>query len=277
MFGYVTANCRALTQQQLARYRGCYCGLCRALNEKYGFSGRMTVSYDMTFLIMLLASLYEAQESSALCRCPTHPIKPQSSWACSWTDYGADLAVLLAWHNADDSVRDGHKLVGASLRAMLNRAYAKACRARPEESALIAAAMEKLVAVENSASADTDAAAKVFGDMLGSLFAVTDDRWNDQLHRLGDYLGRFIYMADAVCDLKKDLKSGDYNPLKSAWLSGERDFTNILSILMAECTHSFEVLPLVQDVQIMRNILYSGVWQKLTEVSAGRKGKKANE
>ena len=29
---------------------------------------------------------------------------------------------------------------------------------------------------------------------------------------------------------------------------------------MGECTDAFERLPLVQDVDILRNILYSGVW-----------------
>ena len=56
MFGYVIANLEGLTQAQKDRYKGCYCGLCRVLKQRHGFSGRLTLTYDMTFLVLLLCS-----------------------------------------------------------------------------------------------------------------------------------------------------------------------------------------------------------------------------
>ncbi|MCD8255715.1 MAG: DUF5685 family protein [Oscillospiraceae bacterium] len=38
MFGFIIANGNALNEQQLERYRGCYCGLCRTLKERHGTS-----------------------------------------------------------------------------------------------------------------------------------------------------------------------------------------------------------------------------------------------
>ena len=32
--------------------------------------------------------------------------------------------------------------------------------------------------------------------------------------------------------------------------------------MMAECAKGFEKLPIVQDIDILRNIIYSGVWSK---------------
>ena len=57
MFGYVIANLEGLTQPQKDRYKGCYCGLCRVLKQRHGFSGRLTLTYDMTFLVLLLSAL----------------------------------------------------------------------------------------------------------------------------------------------------------------------------------------------------------------------------
>ena len=51
-----------LTEEQLERYRGCYCGLCRSLQERHGELSRLTLNYDMTFLVLLLGSLYEPEE-----------------------------------------------------------------------------------------------------------------------------------------------------------------------------------------------------------------------
>ena len=40
-------------------YHSYYCGLCKCLKECYGIRGQMTLSFDMTFLIVLLTGLYE--------------------------------------------------------------------------------------------------------------------------------------------------------------------------------------------------------------------------
>ena len=61
MFGYILANRDDLTPEQLARYRACYCGLCKTLGERYGLSGRAALTYDMTFLVLQLSSLYEPE------------------------------------------------------------------------------------------------------------------------------------------------------------------------------------------------------------------------
>ena len=63
MFGYVIANADSLTDEEKARYKAVYCGLCRSLGERHGLRGRLTLNYDMTFLILLLNSMYEPEET----------------------------------------------------------------------------------------------------------------------------------------------------------------------------------------------------------------------
>ena len=65
MFGYITANMTTLDKEQQTRYRAYYCGLCRVLREQYGQVGRMTLSNDMTFLAIVLSSLYERPQQAA--------------------------------------------------------------------------------------------------------------------------------------------------------------------------------------------------------------------
>ena len=59
MFGYVTIYEPELKVKDLKKYRAYYCGLCRTLKEKYGSMGQVTLTYDMTFAVILLSSLYE--------------------------------------------------------------------------------------------------------------------------------------------------------------------------------------------------------------------------
>ena len=44
-------------------------------------------------------------------------------------------------------------------------------------------------------------------------------------------------------------------------------------MLIAEGAQSFEVLPLEQDLDLLRNILYSGVWQRYTLITEKKRRK----
>ena len=42
----------------------------------------------------------------------------------------------------------------------------------------------------------------------------------------------------------------------------EEEMREIFELLLARCARSFERLPCVEDADLLRNILYSGVWLK---------------
>ena len=54
MFGYVVANIDDLDDEEKARYRAVYCGLCRVLKERGGQRSRVCLTYDLTFLVIRL-------------------------------------------------------------------------------------------------------------------------------------------------------------------------------------------------------------------------------
>ena len=54
MFGYIAINKAEMKFKDFDVYHSYYCGLCKRLKERYGRRGQMTLSYDMTFLILLL-------------------------------------------------------------------------------------------------------------------------------------------------------------------------------------------------------------------------------
>lgn len=84
---------------------------------------------------------------------------------------------------------------------------------------------------------------------------------------------------DAYDDLEKDQRKGNYNPLIS--LSKKRDFEafieNTLVMMMAECSKNFELLPILQHTEILRNILYSGVWTKFNIIQKQKEEKYKRE
>ena len=97
--------------------------------------------------------------------------------------------------------------------------------------------------------------------MLSELFVYEEDFWSNSLRAFGYELGRFIYLMDAAMDYKKDMKTGNYNPLFEMKKKPE-EMEPILGLPLGNAMEVFEKLPLVQDEHLLRNILYGGVWQQ---------------
>ena len=75
--------------------------------------------------------------------------------------------------------------------------------------------------------------------------------------------GDFIYVMDACLDQASDQKHGRYNPVAEfERVNGRFDGGLTLTMLIGDCSLAFERLPLEQDLDLLRNILYSGVWSK---------------
>jgi hypothetical protein len=117
------------------------------------------------------------------------------------------------------------------------------------------------------------------GEVLGELFAWRQDEWYDELKTLGFYLGKFIYLMDAYEDLDRDEKRGSYNPLRQLKKDHADDFETIVKLMMtsmmSECAKSFERLPIIEHADILRNIIYSGVWSKYEYIQRKKKREKS--
>lgn len=268
MFGYIIANPELLDEDQRRRYRECYCGLCRAIGEECSSLSRVSLNYDMTFLVLLLSSLYEPEEQRGEKRCPAHPTKPQSYWYNDATRYCAAMNVALAAYNCLDDWHDDRSVLKL-LEAQLFRGGAAAAKKRyPRQIAAITGCLAELTALENRGIPDPDGAANCFGRLMGELFVWKEqDYWAPTLRAVGEGLGRYLYILDAAVDLPEDLERGRYNPLSDLAKDGRTlaDFREELSLLIGECTEAFEQLPLVQDTALLRNILYSGVWLRYAQ------------
>lgn len=265
MFGYIVANSKILSDQEKGRYKSCYCGLCRTLKERHGQIGRMSLTYDMTFLILVLSSLYEPQECSGCERCIVHPVKKHSYAASEISNYAADMNVALAYLNQLDNWKDDKNIFSLLNAKLLKKKYLSISLQYPRQCGAMETCINELSDFEKSGEQNPDIAAGIFGKLMGELFVLREDgRWSPTLRKMGEYLGEFIYIMDAVLDLDEDIRRGRYNPLvasRNAGL-GDEHFREVLNILIGNCCMQFDILPLVDDVGIMRNILCSGVWTK---------------
>ena len=253
------ANLKELDKSRRSRYSAVYCGICRSIRSQCSQVCRLGLSYDMAFLSLLLMSLYEPEETGGKHACVLHPGR-------SWTDseyirYGADMNVALAYYNLLDDYEDEGKLSAKLLCGVFGKELDRIRETYPRQCQAIADGISALKQVEKDNCANPDIPAGCFGTLMGELLVYREDLWAPSLRKMGDALGRFIYLADAAVDYRRDLKKKQYNPYIAMGMSENWEaWEQYLVLALHRCTDAYERLPLVQDKDILDNILYSGVW-----------------
>ena len=264
VFGYISIYEAELKMKDYRRYKAYYCGLCRALKERFGSLGQMTLSYDMTFVIMLLNSLYECEEHRMEGRCKVHPLRKQKLLQSEVTDYAADMNMILSYYHLRDDWADERKLKALLGLRALRRRVKKVENIYPRQSRMIRRELKKITRLEQEDSRDVDQISGCFGKIMAEILVYRKDHWEETLRHMGFFLGKFIYLMDAYDDLEQDLKKGLYNPLK--YLRKREDYEEycrrVLCMMIAEVSADFERMPCLQDADILRNILYEGVWNR---------------
>lgn len=273
MFGYVQPERGELKIREFETCQSYYCGLCFTLKEQYHIPGQLSLNYDMTFLGILLTALYEPKELKKSKRCIVHIAKKHFYVQNRYIKYAADMNILLTYHKCMDDWQDERKMLSAVYGKVLLGSGRNVRKQYPQKAEKIQKYLETLSELEKQESSDLDATAGCFGRICAELFACEEDAWEKPLRRIGFFLGKYIYLLDAYDDLEEDLKKGCYNPWQI--YREKQDFSkwvyHILEMNIAAVCSEFEKLPIVKHIEILRNILYAGVWGRFYAVCDERK------
>ncbi len=262
MFGYITINGAALSEEEKARYRTYYCGLCRALHKTYGTLSRLTLSNDMTFLGLTLSSLYEPSALESAGICPVHPVRKQGYLKSAALDYAADMNILLTWYVSQDHLLDDHSTNAGLMIRRLKPHYERLKQIYPDKCRQIETCLDRIHVLEAQTDVQLDALCQLSGRIVGEVFRWKDDIWGDALRCIGESLGGFIYLIDAMDDYDQDQRRRRFNPLKDFHAQPDyfESLKQSLTLLAAQAAEALESLPLEQDVNLIRNVVYSGIW-----------------
>ncbi len=261
MFGRVIPKKSELKFKEFDIYKAHYCGICRSLKQN-GFFSAMCLNYDMTFLAILLNSLYDSENICQRRRCVCHPCKKHMEVRDKYSPYVSDMTLFLAYFKCLDDWHDDKNIIKLFFSLYLKPKVKRIENKYPQKCERIKNSLKELSEKETYASLEE--CANLFGNILGEVFTPNEDMWHETLFNMGFYLGKFIYIFDAYDDIADDIKKNRHNPLKEMHKSPDfdRECEIILNMMASECASLFEILPLVDNIEILRNILYSGIWQK---------------
>lgn len=271
MFGFVRAYKPQLRFCEYDVYKAVYCTLCRRQGELYGPLARMALSYDVQFLALFCIALSERFTGLETKKCKANPLKKCMYCKAEQNalfDYPSAVAMLLTYYKFLDNAADEkgfRRLFYRAALALVTKKYKKAAKRYPEAEKICQDYYQAQCALEQQTAPSLDAAAEPTAKALSALFSACDPAQSEALAAFGYNLGKWIYLLDAGADLKKDLKSGGFNPLRAyadrmpAAEIYEKVLGPNLNICAAVCAEQLEALRLYRFRPIIENVVYLGL------------------
>ena len=253
MFGYLVCDPLHLDKTNRDLYRQGYCGLCNRLEAAYGNTGRKTLSYDMTFVALLLSAVFNSENITGEEKCPIHPIRKHNYFYNEYFSYAADINILFTYYKHLDDYHDENSSKALKQAQQLEPFVDEIRNKYPEKVKVIEKCLNDITAMEKANVNNPDLPANCFGYLMAE---VLDQ--SEELKHFGFELGRVIYLMDGCVDLSDDLKHGQYNP----FMFIDTDKETVMEAVMADCLEEYKRLPVSLYKDILENVLYCGIWLK---------------
>lgn len=290
MFGYIKTDKPEMKIKEYEAYRGLYCSLCKAMGKHFGLLSRLTLSYDITFLLLTRLSFTGTLPCFEGGRCLFNPTKKCSY--CRNADeelrYASAVSVMMFYHKVRDNISDSSFFKRLAMYLILPWAkvkYNKAKKMYPKVAEMIEESMSRQADTEKKNTASTDEAAHASADALGRITAYNIEDAQGDIYRFGYGVGKWVYLTDAFDDIEKDISSGSYNvfvnkyKLTDSELTQEikEDITGTVNMSGGIFISAYENITDKTLGPIMENIIYEGMHKSLDRILKGEKDKKRKE
>lgn len=218
MFGYVKPDMPYLYKKDETLYNALYCGVCKSIGRKCSQRARLSLTYDIAFFSALVHNLAGEDVKIVEERCIAHWFKkrPMVAKDDRLTNLSAYINVELAYYKIKDDILDGSG--GNAKLWFFTSAHKKALKEYPEISQIIEKNYADLFALEKEKCSSIDRICDPFSVMMQSLaeFAL-GEKYTQSAGKLFYFLGKWIYLIDALDDYEKDVDSGNFNCLYYAY------------------------------------------------------------
>ncbi len=284
MFGYVIPDKMNMFMKDYYNYKAYYCGLCKRIGKDCGQLMRISTNYDMVFFDMFCHAVMEVSPKYHDEPCILSPKKKTVVKGDELTDKVVDINTLLMYYKLLDDKLDSKKAdIAKSLARSLvvSGKYKKAKKNFPELDNLFASEYERLRDMEKQGTFSIDMLADPFANMLSqSVKSVLGDKCSSDIENMFYYLGKWVYIIDAVDDVEKDFKNKEFNPFFVGYNYQNQDKffedkgKELEFLLMSSYNaikNAYKNIELKFNEGAITNILWYGILMRTQDV-LGRKG-----
>lgn len=284
MFGYITPVKSELKVKDFERFRSYYCGLCLSIKNKFGNIPRIGLNYDATFFAVLMDGLNMQETNILITPCMRHPIEKTVSISKNIAlDYATDLNIALIYYKVLDDARDDRDLKSLVLSKTLKPYYKKISFQNLDS--IIKDNLDKLHILEVSGGfSSIDEISHPFSHIIGEVlkecpFELKEENktTRNKLYNFGYSFGKWIYLIDALDDLKDDMTHGKFNPIAKVYNKNNLSYPElwdaikekvdfILAVLAYNCSEILLELPIVKNNDIIENVINLGLMEKYRNI-----------
>lgn len=280
MFGYVNLYKPLLKDEDFSVFKAYYCGLCKELGRSFNQAVRLGLSYDFTFLALVLDSLNNDELKIGEMSCSKHFGKKRKViFDNEYIMYSAAMSVALNYYKLTDDIYDDKSIKAFICRIPYLRQLKKIDKVFDIVISDIEKRLDNLKFFEKNLSKNIDEVSHEFAKLMETVFS-----YNINLKKFGYNLGKFIYIIDAFDDIDNDLAKKRYNPILLKYnyngtcaekkkIAEEIDF--ILTFTLSQIASEYEKLKVYKNKNLIDNIIYYGLRQKKDIIL--HKGEKLNE
>ena len=278
MFGYVRPLKAELKVYEFEIFKSYYCGVCHAIGKKSKLS-RLMLTYDMTFLALLLSSLYMDREVLTKKFCPYKMKYVSVMPVNNYIEYAADFNILLGNRKLMDNYIDKRNYFYFIASKFINSKNING--SVKDKIQVIDSCLEEIRKLENQKCSSIDEISHHFAILTSEVFSIYNDDFGKILKILGYNIGKWIYTIDAYNDLENDIKQNQYNPcIYSFNYNGsnipefKKDIKNDIQFILLKCldeaSKAFELLDFKKNKGISENIIYLGLKETTEIILEGR-------
>lgn len=287
MFGYVTPLKPELKIREYESFKSYYCGVCMHIKDGFGNIPRMSLNYDMTFLGLLLDGLHKEERSFKIRRCIAHPLKKKPMIVNNKAlAYAAAMNVSLVYYKLLDDVADDRSMKSKVSSIILSPYKSKFNRNVTIINDIIEENLKKLSYLEvEKRFSSIDEIAHPFSEIVGKIlnlypeeFEGDSEEIRGNLYELGYSLGKWIYIIDALDDLKEDMEKNKFNPINYLYNTNNKTYEELMGEIRDRmeftifncgytCRNALEKLPIKRNKEILENIISLGMMDKYTKIT----------
>lgn len=280
MFGYILPSKEKLQDSDFNLLKSYYCGLCKLIKRKFSNLLRLGLNYDCTFFAVFFDSISKEELNYYSCNCIKHPF---SSINCICTNtalnYAADINVALIYYKLVDDYNDDNHYYDKLLSNIIKMYKSKLTYDFIDN--ILERNLTKLSLLEKSNSIlSLDEICDPFSNAMGELFynfpcKLIDNSktFKNTLFNLGYCLGKWIYLMDAIDDLKNDIINNKFNPLIKVYNKENLSYDLLLdkikkniefqlTILINNCESIIDNIKFSKNTALLNNVFSNGLIEK---------------
>lgn len=286
MFGYITPVKDELKVCELETFKNYYCGLCFSIRNKFGNIPRLTLTYDSTFFAILLDGISSEKSTINKKSCLKHPLTKKNYILNNKAlEYASEINIALVYFKLLDDINDDKSLKSYSFSKLLKPYYDKI------ENNTLKSTFEKnldqLHILEKTNNYNSiDKISHPFSNLIGRIFADCPFVLNNDSNKLRNLLydfgysfAKWIYLMDAIEDLKEDIEENKFNPINKIYNPNNEPYEKIITKikepidfslinLSSNCSEIIKKLPFKKNKEIVNNVINLGLIEKYMNIFA---------